>query len=683
MSKDLIKENALRLTQHFVPQGFLPSQIHPYVDANGDPIYWRLRLKHKESGEKLIRPMSFKDGQFVLQEPVFDGKKPIYNLNLLRDAELIFWVEGEAVADALNNLGVVATTSGGATSHTSADLEPLTGKVVRIWPDNDSSGQDHSLAVASLLRVMNCSVATIDISKLNLPKGGDFIDWQNIHTEANMEQVLSLPLVADDSLPDEVNEKLDQVDPYPIDALPDSIRKAVEEVASFTKAPLPMIACSALSAVSLALQAQTDVGRDRNLTGPTSLYFLIVADSGERKSTVDKYFTKAIKLYEAEQLERAKPEIQEYDSEISIWLQKRNGLLSKIKNPKSKDPPISQIEKELKELDKLKPIRPKVPQVLYQDATPEALCYELHKVWPSGAVISAEAGIVFGSHGMGQDAVMRNLATLNILWDGGEVKISRKTQESYALIGARLTVSLQVQEPTVRSFIAKTGTLARGTGFLARFLIAQPQSTQGDRPYTESPLEWPYLDAFNTRVLSLLNSPQPIDSYGNLAPQLLMLSDEAKPLWVAAHNEIESKLKGELYEVRDVASKTADNIARLACLFHKFEWTEGPISADHIEAATRIVIWHLDQSRRFLSKLEKSSKEIHSSRLMEWLIGECPKHEAQTISKRHAQQSGPIRDAKALTDSLKFLEEQKFVVLKRNRKSVFIKLNSNQSGLGE
>ena len=30
----------------------------------------------------------------------------------------------------------------------------------------------------------------------------------------------------------------------------------------------------------------------------------------------------------------------------------------------------------------------------------------------------------FGAHGMGQDTILRNLALLNVLWDGGEMAIN-------------------------------------------------------------------------------------------------------------------------------------------------------------------------------------------------------------------------------------------------------------------
>jgi putative DNA primase/helicase len=82
------------------------------------------------------------------------------------------------------------------------------------------------------------------------------------------------------------------------------------------------------------------------------------ATIGMRKSTVDKYFTKAIRQYELEQIELSKPVIKEYESDLSIWTQKRNGLLTKIKNHKPSHPPIFELEKQLKSLDKAKPIKP-------------------------------------------------------------------------------------------------------------------------------------------------------------------------------------------------------------------------------------------------------------------------------------------------------------------------------------
>ena len=89
-------------------------------------------------------------------------------------------------------------------------------------------------------------------------------------------------------------------EPYPLDALPDTIRAAVEEVQGFTKAPVPLVASSALASLSMAAQAHIDVKRAERLSGPVSLFLLGIADSGERKTTCDGFFTSAIREYEAE-----------------------------------------------------------------------------------------------------------------------------------------------------------------------------------------------------------------------------------------------------------------------------------------------------------------------------------------------------------------------------------------------
>lgn len=84
--------------------------------------------------------------------------------------------------------------------------------------------------------------------------------------------------------PTPIVSSFEESQPYPIDALPRIIQGAITEYHHYGQQPLPLIACSALSNVSLACQTLANVARDRMLITPTSLYFLVVADSGERKS---------------------------------------------------------------------------------------------------------------------------------------------------------------------------------------------------------------------------------------------------------------------------------------------------------------------------------------------------------------------------------------------------------------
>ena len=465
-------------------------------------------------------------------------------------------------------------------------------------------------------------------------------------------------------------------EPYPLDALPLAVRAAVEEVAGFVKAPVPMVASSALAALSLAIQAHADAKRAEKLHGPVGLFLLTIADSGERKSTCDGFFTKPIRDYEEAQAEAAKPILKDHRAAIEAWEAKRGGVKESIRQLAKAGKPTASMESALRDLEHDKPEAPRIPRLMYADATPEALAFGLAKQWPSGGVVSAEAGIVFGSHGMGKDSVMRNLGLLNQLWDGTSLTIDRRSTESFTVRGARLTVALQVQEPTLREFFTRSGALARGTGFLARFLVAWPESTQGQRPFTDPPANWPHLAAFHRRIAAILDQPAPIDD-GALTPPMLPLTPEAKAAWVEYHNAIESELSsgGELYDVRDVASKSADNAARLAALFQMFEGAGGAIGADAFVGASRIAAWHLYEARRLFGEVALPAGLADAARLDSWLIEHCKRERTHLVPTREAQRLGPIRDKEKLTTALRELEELDRVKVTQEGRRKTIKVN--------
>lgn len=465
--------------------------------------------------------------------------------------------------------------------------------------------------------------------------------------------------------------------PYPIDGLPDIVRGAVEEVAAFVQAPIALVATSALAAASVAAQAVADVKRAERLEGPCALFLLAIADSGERKSTCDRYFTAPIRDYERARAEAAKEGITTYAADLAAWNAEREGVQTAIKQAAKSGDPTDELRDKLRHLETTKPIAPKVERLLYVDATPEALTFNLSQVWPSAGLISAEAGGVFGAHGMARDSIMRNLSILNQLWDGTEQTFDRRTSESYRVAGARLTLALQVQEPTLRDFFVRSGDLARGTGFLARFLIAWPASTQGTRLFVEAPPEWPARGAFHERVRTLLAEPPPFDENGVLVPQKVALSPEAKSAWIRFHDDVELELRrgGDLYDVRDVAAKAADNAARLACVFHVMSGSTGSIRVEHFDGAARIVAWHLHESRRFFGELAMAPDLLAASKVDDWLRGWCRAARCALIPKKTELQFGPVRKAEALDAAIGELVELGRVRLMLDGRKQFIEIN--------
>ncbi len=80
----------------------------------------------------------------------------------------------------------------------------------------------------------------------------------------------------------------------------------------------------------------------------------------------------------------------------------------------------------------------------------------------------------------------------------------------------------------------------------------------------------PAVEAFNQRIRALLDTPLTTDALGGLVPTVLGLSPPAHAAWVQAYDAIERELAsgGSYAPIRDVAAKAAENIARLAALFH-------------------------------------------------------------------------------------------------------------------
>lgn len=472
---------------------------------------------------------------------------------------------------------------------------------------------------------------------------------------------------------------------YPLDALPATIRAAVDEVAGYVKAPIPLVASSALTALSLATQAQIDVRRDEVLSGPVSLFVLTIAESGERKSQADKMFSTTIQEYQDQQAEIFKPILRDYKAAMDVWEAKRGGIKEKIRVLAKEGKSTHEQENALRELEHEEPESPRIPKLMREEGTPEGLAKRLQNDWPSAGLVSNEAGIVFGGHGMSKDSVTRNLSMLNKLWDGGRYQSDRADDErSRDVKGARLTMGLMIQEPTLRAFFEQSKGLARGTGFLARFLIAWPESRMGTRFYTPPVTGSPALSEFNRRIAQILIQPVPMDEDGALTPAMLSMTTDAKAAWIDFHDEIEAELRsgGELFDVKDVASKTADNAVRLAALFQIFEHGGGSaVGLDCFESASRIVLWHLSESRRFFAELALPTEMASAVRLDSWLIEFCKRENTQLIGKRYAQQYGPLRQKDSLDAAISELVSLDRLRVQKDGKRISLKINPTLSEL--
>lgn len=681
------------------------NQEYVYTDVKGNSLFIKQRYT-KGDGSKGYAFSHEGDGKRINSMPKFTSGTPLYNLYQLAKYpdKTVYLVEGEKCVDALTKLHLLATTSGGAASDDKANWESLVGHKVIQWPDNDEPGKAYMQRAKQKLLALNVDVKRIDINTLDLTVKGDVCDWLEAFEKTHgrvataddiksiaLESMIPVAPFNDYSFytksdrtsieewldPEPLLQTYKPYD-YPLEALPNGIKAAVREVLSFVQCPPALAACSALSALSLSAQHLADVRRAESLTGPISLYFLTVAESGERKTACDNYFTQAIRAYESEQTEIAKSDVKNYVAAMTIWQAKIDGLTAKIKGMAKGGKSTQATEQELQDITHDEPAKPRVPRLLYGDTTSEQLAYSLAHNYPTAAIISSEAGVVFGSHSMSGDGTMRNLALLNVLWDGGIHTIDRRISDSYQVKDVRLTMGLAVQYDTVKTFFERSKNLARGTGFAARFLIAQPTSTQGYRPFKEAPASFPMLAAYNKRITDLLNNMLLINDNGGINPPLLDLSPTAKTEWIAIYNMIELELRqgGDCVDIKDVASKAADNVARLAALFHVYEYgASGLISREHVACAGAIIDYHLLEAKHFLNSISEPVGVKNTVKLDAYLVRYCRQYDTTTVPKSYVMQHSALRDKNSLNDALEQLAGLNRIRAVSDDRTTLIELN--------
>lgn len=106
---------------------------------------------------------------------------------------------------------------------------------------------------------------------------------------------------------------------FPVRQLPSGIRKYVAAVSKNTATAVDMPAIAALALVAAAVQGKFCVEGKLDYQKPLNLYFLIIAKSGERKSSIIKTMTKAIYQYEMEENKKRKPLIAGQEAQLNKW----------------------------------------------------------------------------------------------------------------------------------------------------------------------------------------------------------------------------------------------------------------------------------------------------------------------------------------------------------------------------
>lgn len=287
---------------------------------------------------------------------------------------------------------------------------------------------------------------------------------------------------------------------------------------------------------------------------------------------------------------------------------------------------------------------------------------------------SDEAAIVLGSHSM-QNNPTKFVALLNRAWDGNPLSIKRKNQDNFVLENRRLTINLMMQPLLLQKLANQAKGICRQSGFLARCLLAYPMSTMGQRFYREAPDRIEGLDDFDAHIVRCLNQSEDLTIEGCVDIPILSFSNSAKKIWIQFFDHVETGLKpqGIWSDIKDFASKAAENVARLAALFHTFNGRDGGILQDTVEQAIAIIRWHLEETRRLLAPFPNDTGYTDAEKLMRWLLSK----QFRETTPRAIQQLGPIRQRIRRDNALAVLIEHHWVRLSHKNNQTLIEMNPN------
>jgi hypothetical protein len=407
--------------------------------------------------------------------------------------------------------------------------------------------------------------------------------------------------------------ELPPAQPFPMDALPPVMADYGHVIQRCTQAPDALVGSSLLAAASLAVQPYANVQLPHGAIVPVSLYVVSVAESGERKSAVDR-----LALHPHAIFEKAKSDEQ------------REAADERKRLPKA-------------EMDKTEVPREAV--FLASDPTVEGLCKLLYSGLPSLGVFSAEGGRFLGGYGMSDDAALRTAAGLSLFWDGAPVDRVRAGDGASKLYGRRVALHLMAQPRAAFQWLRNP--ILKDQGMFSRCLIAYPQSTAGTRLFREERADQtPAAASYVARMTQLLAGTWPINEFHELQPQTMRIVGSARDMWINEHDQIEQAIAKELHAVRGLASKAAEHMARIAAVLTLMgDPAATMVTEDAMRRAAVLMEFYLGEALRLSDVQPQHEQAELTLTLWTWLSQRGKRY----ITLPEMAQFGPAKLRKAQT----------------------------------
>jgi hypothetical protein len=249
---------------------------------------------------------------------------------------------------------------------------------------------------------------------------------------------------------------------------------------------------------------------------------------------------------------------------------------------------------------------------------------------------------------MSDDAKLRTATGLSSCWDGEPIKRVRAQDGVLLLPGRRISMHLMAQPDVAAIWLGDR--LLLDQGLLSRVLVTAPNPASGTRLWREPSIESNRaLEAYNSVLGDILRRQAPLAPgvRNELAPRQLLLSGEARTMWIGFADHIERRLgsDGELDSVRGLANKLPEHAARIAGVMTLVgDLDASEISRHEMEAGIAIAEHYAKEALRLSGASRISAELIEAQRLLTWLLTSWP-HPVVSLPDIYRLGPNSIRDA--------------------------------------
>ena len=435
-----------------------------------------------------------------------------------------------------------------------------------------------------------------------------------------------------------------QLPSFPVKRLPTALRDYVIAVSENTATAVDMPAIAALALVAAVVQGKFCIEGKPNYYEQLNLYFLIIAKSGERKSSIIKTMTRAIYKYEMEENKRRQPMIAEQEAQLNRW----QAQIEKYEKKDLRDE-ADTARRQFYDLEqrRIRPLR-----LIADDITPEALTSLMADNSGIITVISTEGGLFDIFNGKYSSNVV-SIDTVLKAYSGDPIRVDRKGREAECIDSPALTMLLSAQESVLEGML--TNDTFRNRGLTGRFLYSKPDSMMGYRPFDTPAIQEELSEQYEKILLDLFSLPYPDSD-----TPLIKLDGDALAVYRQFSEKIEARLLTDLEDLSDWGGKCAGTALRIAGILHCVENRTAPdktpVSERTMKRATKITAYFLEHAQYAYSVMG-ADKALHEAKYILRRLESQSKTELTKSGIYHLCRSKSFKKADDMLPALDLLIE--------------------------